>query len=102
MTVCIALIRYIGLVSYSESGVRMTKDIAARVEQTKTSLQSAGAEVTVSHITLGRYDALMVLEFPNEEMMSRLDAVIRESSARIEILRALSPGDLDRILALPT
>jgi uncharacterized protein with GYD domain len=80
----------------------MPKDIAARVEQTKARLQSAGASVTASHITLGRYDAIMVLELPGEQMMSRLDAVIRESPARIEILRALSPQQLDRVLALPT
>jgi uncharacterized protein with GYD domain len=79
----------------------MTKDITARVEETKAAFEAIGAKVTSSHITVGRYDAVMVLEFPSEEMSSRLDQVVKEASARIEILRALSRRDLERVLAQP-
>jgi uncharacterized protein with GYD domain len=101
MSVCIALIRYNGLVTYTENGVKMTKDISARVEHTKVSFQAIGAKVNSSHITVGRYDAVMELEFPSSQMSSRLDDVIEDSSARIEILQALSKKDLERVLAVP-
>jgi uncharacterized protein with GYD domain len=99
MTVC-TLIRYGGLVTYTETGVRMTKDIAARVAHTKAAFEATGAKVT-AHITVGRYDAIMMLEFPSREMSSRLDAIVKDGSARIEILRVLSAQDLERVLALP-
>jgi uncharacterized protein with GYD domain len=95
----VLLIRFNGLVIYTESGGKMTKDIEARLVNTKVLIESIGATVVSSQITLGCYDAVIVAQL-SDKMVSRMDQLIASAPARIEVLRALSAQDLGRVLAL--
>jgi uncharacterized protein with GYD domain len=99
MVTCIVLIRYAGLVQYTEEGLRMTKDIAARVERAGTALEAVGGSVRMLSVTLGLYDAIASVELPSEEFVARIHDLVHDDSARVEVLRVVSGRELDRVLA---
>ena len=54
---------------------RFTQDIKggpARLDATKKGIEAAGGKIKGFYLTMGRYDAVGIVELPNDEAMAKL------------------------------
>jgi uncharacterized protein with GYD domain len=99
MVTYIVLIRYLGLVNYSEKGIQMSKDISARVERTKTALVATGANITAFYMTVGQCDVVAIIEVHSADVLTQLINAIHATSGDIEILPVLNEAQVEQLLA---
>lgn len=58
---------YIMLVKWTEQGIRNVKESPQRLDVFKKSVEAAGGKVTGFYLTMGRYDLMVIVEFPSDE-----------------------------------
>ena len=80
---------YILLSRYTQQGLERIKDGPARIEAARKTLESLGGQLRSFHLTIGQYDAAVVIEAPDDEAVARFSLAIgSQGNARIESLRA--------------
>ena len=67
---------YIMLLNYTEQGLANVKESPKRLEAAKELATSFGAELKEFFLTLGSYDAVVILEAPNDESASKFDIAV--------------------------
>ena len=94
---------YILLSRFTEQGLQTIKDGPARLEAAKKTLQGLGAELKDFYLTVGQYDAVAVVEAPDDETVARASLAIGSlGNVRIETLRAFKEDEYRKIVgALP-
>ena len=90
---------YITLINWTDQGVRNAKDTVQRYE----AAQAAGAKVGVKfkdfHWTMGAYDAVGVVEAPDDVAVSRfLLATGAAGNVRTTTMRAYSKDEMTQVL----
>ena len=55
---------YIALLRYSQKGIETIKDSPARMEAAKKMFAASGATLKVTYLTMGQYDAVVIVEAP--------------------------------------
>jgi uncharacterized protein with GYD domain len=90
---------YINLVRFTEDGIRNIKDSPKRLDATREYLQSLGGKITGYYLTMDRYDVIVTLEYPNDEvaMISKLK-MESTGSVRIDILRVFPEDEYRKII----
>jgi uncharacterized protein with GYD domain len=74
------------------------KEGPQRRERTRRAVEEAGGRVIGTYVTQGRYDIVLITEFPNEEAATAtLLAIGSAGTVRTETLRAFTPEEMDRI-----
>ena len=90
---------YISLFTYTEQGIKGIKDAPQRVKLQRERIQQAGGTLIGVWWTQGQYDAVSIVEFPDDDTaMASLFALGGQGNIRTETLRAFSEDDLARIL----
>lgn len=85
---------YISLLRYTQKGVETLKDSPSRLDATKKAFEAAGGKLGTIYWTLGRYDAVAIGEFPNDETVLRLGlAGAMQGFVRAETLRAFTEDE---------
>ncbi len=94
---------YIMLSRFTEQGLQTIKDGPARLEAAKNTLQGLGAELKDFYLTVGQYDAVAVVEAPDDETVARASLAIGSlGNVRLETLRAFTEEEYRKIVgALP-
>ena len=94
---------YISLLHYTQKGMENIKDSPARLDKAKQAFQAMGAEIKGYYLTMGRYDAVVVSEAPDDETVARLALTIgSQGSISTETLRAFPENEYRKIVsALP-
>jgi len=59
---------YISLVNWTDHGIRHVKEAAGRLDSGKKAVEEAGGKMLAWYLTMGRYDALIIYDFPNDEI----------------------------------
>ena len=91
---------YIGLLSYTDKGIQAAKDIPKRVEAARELARSSGAQITSFHLTMGRFDGVVVAEAPDDAAMARLVLTVAgQGNVRTETLRAFTESEVREIVA---
>ncbi len=91
---------YIVLVRFTDQGIQNIKDGPARLEAARKTYADAGAKIRDFYLTMGAYDAVAIIEAPDDETMAKLSlAVGSRGTSRSETLRAFSEDDFRRIVA---
>jgi uncharacterized protein with GYD domain len=91
---------YIILGNYTQEGVRKIKESPARIEAARQAVAAAGGKFLSWHLTMGRYDFVVIAEAPDAKTAaSVLLAIGAQGASRTETLRALSENDLKEIVA---
>jgi uncharacterized protein with GYD domain len=90
---------YVGLAKWTDQGVKNAKDAVRRWEHGRTAIEQAGGRIIGTWWTQGQYDAVVVIEWPDDESASaaRL-AYAMAGNARTETLRAFTNEEMQRIL----
>jgi uncharacterized protein with GYD domain len=90
---------YIGLLKWTEQGVKDVKNALSRQEQGHAAIDKAGGRVIGSWWTQGAYDVVIVAEFPDDETASAAAiATGMAGNARSETMRAYGREEMQRIL----
>jgi len=58
---------FVTLVRYTQQGIAKIKDSPARLDAAKKAAEKAGGRIHAWYLTMGRYDAVLISEFPNDE-----------------------------------
>lgn len=58
---------YISLVNWTDQGIRHVKEAAGRLDDGIKATEEAGGKMLAWYLTMGRYDALIIYDFPDDE-----------------------------------
>lgn len=90
---------YISLIRYTQKGVESLKDSPKRVEATKKAFEAAGGKLSAIYWTFGKYDAVAIGEFPDDETGLRVGlAGAMQGYVRAETLRAFTEEEFRKAL----
>jgi uncharacterized protein with GYD domain len=67
-----ALSSYIILWNWTDQGIRNAKDSPQRYDTFKKDLEKAGGKLVGGYYTLGKYDGVVILEAPNDEVVMKI------------------------------
>ena len=59
--------QYVTLVRYTQQGMSTIKESPARLYAAKKAAEEVGGKVLAWYLTMGRYDAVLISEFPTDE-----------------------------------
>ena len=94
---------YIMLVKWTERGIGNIKESPQRLDTFKKAVETAGGKVTGFYLTMGRYDIVVIVEFPTDEAAATV--ILRTASrgeVRSETLKAFPEDQYREIMAKVT
>jgi uncharacterized protein with GYD domain len=90
---------FIVLANFTEQGIRNVKDSPQRADAFKDMAKKSGATVKDVFWTLGQYDAVAIVEAPDDVSATALGlSVAKLGNVRTQTLRAFSAADMKNIL----
>jgi len=91
---------YISLLRYTQKGVENLKDSPKRLDATKKAFKAAGGDLKAIYWTMGQYDAVVISEFPNDEigLAANLSGAM-QGFIRGETLRAFTEEEFRKAVA---
>ncbi|MET0841153.1 MAG: GYD domain-containing protein [Methyloceanibacter sp.] len=90
---------YIVLGQFTEQGIRNVKDTSKRADAAKELAKKLGAKVLDLYWTIGRYDAVFIVEAPDDETITAFALSSGKlGNVRTETLRAFAQGEINQIL----
>jgi len=90
---------YVSLVNWTDQGVRSAKDAPSRWEQGRAAIEQAGGRIVGQWWTQGRYDAVVVTEWPDDESASvNALSYAAAGNVRTETLRAFTTEEMQKIV----
>jgi len=91
---------FISLVNFTQQGLAKIKQSPDRLEITRQMFASMGAELKAFYLVMGRYDAVIISEAPDEETVLKLLLAVGSAGAiRTETLRAWPEKEYQAIIA---
>ena len=91
---------FINLLRFIQEGAGDLKDSPARLETLKQGIQAMGAELKQFYFLMGQYDALVVLEAPDDETALKAAlAAFSSGGISTETIRAFTTDEFMNIIA---
>lgn len=91
---------FILLLTWTDQGIRNVKQTTAREADTRAMAEKLGAKVKATYWTMGSYDAVVILEAPDDETATSLALKLGSlGNLRTQTLRAYSREEMDRIIS---
>jgi uncharacterized protein with GYD domain len=91
---------YIVLLHYTPQGMQKIKESPARLDAAKKLFKSMGAELKQWFLVMGRYDAVVIAEGPDDETVAKLALTVGSLGAiQTETLRAFTEDEYRKIIA---
>lgn len=91
---------YVTLMRFTDQGIRNIKEGPARLEAAKKLFQSAGAEIKSYYLALGNYDAIAVIEGPNDDVAARLALAIgAQGNVRTDTMRVFTEPEYRKLVS---
>ena len=97
------MLTYVSLINWTEQGIRDFRHSVKRAENLCTLVDGVGGTVRELLWTVGEYDAVVVVEFPDDE--SGLAALLQVGSAgyiRTTTLRAFNSSEMSAVISKAT
>ncbi len=94
---------YIVLLRYTQQGFQKIKEGPTRIDAARKAFKAMGAELKQWYLIMGRYDAVVIAEAPNDETMAKLALGVGSQGAiHTETLRAFTEDEFRKLIdALP-
>ncbi len=90
---------YIVLLHYTPQGMQKVKESPTRLDAAKKLFKSMGAELKQWYLVIGRYDAIVIAEAPNDETVAKLALAVGSLGAvQTETLRAFTEDEYRKII----
>lgn len=91
---------YIILNNYTDQGIRAIKESPRRLDATRKAIEAAGGKVLGFYLTMGRYDSVLIVEGPGDEVAASLAlGAGSQGFIRTETLKAFPEADFRKIIA---
>ncbi|HET8580395.1 MAG TPA: GYD domain-containing protein [Nitrospiraceae bacterium] len=91
---------YISLLNWTDQGIKTVKDSPKRLDAAKKTLKELGADLKAFYMTQGSYDAALILEAPNDEVLAKFLLKIGSAgNVRTTTLRAYPEDEYRKIIA---
>jgi uncharacterized protein with GYD domain len=91
---------YICLIQFTDQGIRNIEDTVKRGDAAMAEAQKMGMKIIEEYWTMGAYDAVVVLEAPDDETMSAFILKIGSlGNVKGQTLRAFGRNEMEGILA---
>ena len=91
---------YIILGNFTQEGANKIKESPARIDAARKAVEAAGGKFLSWHLTMGRYDFVVVTEAPDAKAAaSILLAIGGLGNVRTETMRALTEEEFKEVLA---
>ena len=91
---------YIGLIQFTDQGIRNVKDTVKRGDAAIAEAEKMGTKVVEEFWTMGAYDAVVLFEAPDDETMSAFMLKIGSlGNVKSHTLRAFRRSEMEDILA---
>ena len=91
---------YITLVRFTQQGAQTIKDAPGRLASAKQVMGSMGAEMKAIYYTQGQFDAVAIIEAPDDETIAKVALAIGAvGNVRTETLRAFTEEEFGAIVA---
>jgi len=91
---------YVSLINYTQKGVENMKESPARLEAAKEMFKSMGGELKAYYLAMGRYDAVVISEGPDDETATKLAITLGSAGAvRTETFRVFPEDEYRKIIS---
>jgi uncharacterized protein with GYD domain len=91
---------FVTLIKFTQKGIEAIREGPARLDAAKRAYPAVGATLKEFYLTTGRYDAVAIIEAPNDETAAGLSlAIASRGNSRTETLRAFTEDEYRRIVA---
>ena len=91
---------YISLVRYTDQGMRNIKESPKRLDAAKNAFKAMGGELKQWYLVMGRYNAIVISEFPDDETAQKATLAIEPlGSIRTEGFRAFTEEEYRKLIA---
>lgn len=91
---------YVGLIQFTDQGIRNVKDTVKRGDAAIAEAQKMGMKVVEEFWTMGAYDAVVVFEAPDDETMSAFMLKVGSlGNVKSQTLRAFRRSEMEKLLA---
>src|SRR6266404_4496990 len=91
---------YVILIQFTDQGVRNIKDTVKRGDAAVAEAEKMGMKIVEEYWTMGAYDAVVVVDAPNDESMSGFMLKIGSlGNVKSHTLRAFRREEMEGILA---
>jgi len=95
-----AMATYIMLNRFRQQGMQNIKEAPARREGVRKLMRSMGAEVKQFYTVMGQYDAVVIVEAPDDETIAKaVLAIAVQGNVSTETLRAFTEDEFQKICA---
>ena len=91
---------YVGLIQFTDQGIRNIKDTVKRGEAAIAAAEKMGLKIVEEFWTMGAYDVVVLFEAPDDEAMSAFILKVGAlGNVRGQTLRAFRRNEMEAILA---
>jgi uncharacterized protein with GYD domain len=85
--------------NWTDQGIRNAKDSPQRIETFKKDLEKAGGKLVGAYYTMGKYDGVVILEAPNDEVVMKIMlATASLGNVRTKTLKAFAQEEASKIM----
>jgi uncharacterized protein with GYD domain len=87
------------LLRYTQKGIESIKDGGLRFSTVSEVIRSSGGELKAYYVTMGHYDGVAIMEFPDDESAARMIlATSSRGNVRSETLHAFNLEQFTKII----
>jgi uncharacterized protein with GYD domain len=91
---------YVALIQFADQGIRNIKDTVKRGDAAMAEAEKMGMKIVEEFWTMGVYDAVVVIEAPDDETMSAFMLKIGSlGNVKSHTMRAFRRNEMEKILA---
>lgn len=90
---------FVTLVRYTQQGISKLKESPARLDAARKAAEKVNGKIHSWYLTMGRYDAVLISEFPNDETAAKfMLSVGAMGNISTETLKAFNEAEYRSIL----
>jgi len=90
---------FVTLIRYTQQGITRIKESPTRLDAAKKAAEAAGGKIVSWYLTMGRYDAVLISEFPSDEAGARFTLTVSSGgNVSTETLKAFPEAEYRKIV----
>ena len=90
---------FVTLLNYTHQGMAKIKESPARLDAAKKAAERAGGKIHAWYLTMGRHDAVLISEFPNDDAAAKfMLSVGALGNVTTETLKAFNEAEYRKIV----
>ncbi len=91
---------YVTLLRYTQQGASKIKESPARLDAAKKAAKAENGKIQAWYLTMGKYDAVLISEFPDDEAAARfMLSTGSKGNVSTQTLKAFTEAEYRKIVA---